>query len=57
MWAIAYTKEAGDIEASLPHLPPAEREQALLRAGTLRSTANYLLTGVASNPRPAAPRA
>jgi hypothetical protein len=56
MWAIAYTKEAGEIEASLPHLPPAAREQASLRAGALRSAANHLLTGVASNPRPAAPR-
>jgi hypothetical protein len=50
MWAIAIVKEAGEITASIPNLPVAERKAAAIRAGVLSSTANELLTG-ASTPR------
>jgi hypothetical protein len=51
MWAIAMVKEASEITASLPNLPPAERPEASRRAALLGSTANELLTG-AGSPRP-----
>jgi hypothetical protein len=51
MRAIAMVKEASEITASIPHLPPAERPAATIRAAALGSTANELLTGV-SPPRP-----
>jgi hypothetical protein len=51
MWAIALVNEASEITASIPHLPPAERPAASIRAAALSSTANELLTG-ASSPTP-----
>jgi hypothetical protein len=54
MWAIAMVKEASEITASIPHLPPAERSAAAIRAAALGSAANELLTGV-SPPRPCDP--
>jgi hypothetical protein len=54
IWAIAMVKEASEITASIPHLPPAERSAAALRAAALGSAANELLTGV-SPPRPGDP--
>ncbi len=45
MWAIAMVKDAADITAGLPGLPPTERGAASVRAGMLASTANQLLTG------------
>ena len=45
MWAIAMVKEASEITASIPGLPPMERNAASIRAGMLSSTANHLLTG------------
>jgi hypothetical protein len=54
MWAIAMVKEASEITASIPHLPPAERPAAAIRAAALGSAANELLTGV-SPPRPGDP--
>jgi hypothetical protein len=46
MWAIAMVKEAQEITASIPSLPPAERPAASIRAAVLSSTANEFLTGV-----------
>jgi hypothetical protein len=54
MRAIAMVKEASEITASIPHLPPAERPAATVRAAALGSAANELLTGV-SPPRPGDP--
>ena len=51
LWAIALVNEASEITASIPHLPPAERPAATIRAAALGTTANELLTG-ASSPRP-----
>jgi hypothetical protein len=45
MWAIAMVKEASEITAGIPGMPPAERGAATIRAGMLASTANQLLTG------------
>jgi hypothetical protein len=45
MWAIAMVKEAGELTASIPNLPLAERSAASIRAGALGQTANELLTG------------
>ncbi|MDR3531780.1 MAG: hypothetical protein P4L90_14670 [Rhodopila sp.] len=45
MWARAMADVAGEFTASLPHLPPAERRAASLRAEVLSSTANELLSG------------
>jgi hypothetical protein len=50
MWAIAMVKEAQEITASIPSLPPAERRAASIRAGALSCTANELLTGASSPP-------
>jgi hypothetical protein len=50
MWAIAMVKEAGELSASIPNLPPAERRAAAIRAAALGSTANELLTGVPWRP-------
>jgi hypothetical protein len=50
MWAIAMVKEASEITASLPDLPPDERPAATARAGALGSAANDLLMGVSSPP-------
>jgi hypothetical protein len=47
MWAIALTHEAGEIAASLPHLPPAERAAATMRAALLSGTAHDLMHGKA----------
>jgi hypothetical protein len=52
MWAIAMVKEAGELTASIPGLPPAERSTAAIRAGALGHAANELLTGVRSPPPP-----
>jgi hypothetical protein len=46
MWAIVMVKAAGEITASIPNLPPAERRAATIRAGAMTSAANELLTGV-----------
>jgi hypothetical protein len=54
MWAIAMVKEAGELSASIPNLPPAERNAASIRAAALGSTANELLTGVSWRPPPLA---
>jgi hypothetical protein len=45
MWAIAMAKEASEITANLPNLPPAERQEAAIRAGLLSSTAHDLVYG------------
>jgi hypothetical protein len=45
MWAIAMVKDAGDLNASIANLPPAERRAASIRAAALGSTAHQLLTG------------
>jgi len=45
MWAIALVKEAGDITAGLPNLPPAERAAATIRAAEMARTAHDLLYG------------
>jgi hypothetical protein len=50
MWAIAMTKESSEIDASLPNLPPAEREAAAMRAGLLGSTAHDLIYGAPVKP-------
>jgi hypothetical protein len=50
MWAIAMVKEASELSASLPHLPPAERSAAAIRAAALSKTANELLTGASASP-------
>jgi hypothetical protein len=44
MWAIAMVKEAGEIHASIPNLPPAERKAASIRAASLSGTAHQLLS-------------
>jgi hypothetical protein len=54
MWAVAMVKEAQEITASIPNLPPAERRAAAIRAAALSSAADELVTGV--NPPPAAAR-
>jgi hypothetical protein len=51
MWAIAMAKQSSEIIASLPNLPPTERQDAALRAGLLSSTAHDLIYG---GPRPSA---
>jgi hypothetical protein len=45
MWAIVMAKESSEIAASIPGLPPTERNAATIRAGMLSSTANQLLMG------------
>jgi hypothetical protein len=45
MWAIVMAKEASDLTASIPGLPPTERNAATIRAGMLSSTASQLLYG------------
>jgi hypothetical protein len=50
LWAIALVNEASEITASIPHLPPAERPAATIRAAALSTTANELLTGASSPP-------
>jgi hypothetical protein len=52
MWAIAMVKEAAEISASIPHLPPAERHPASMRAAALSSTANHLLYGTSRHQGP-----
>ena len=46
MWAIAMVKEASEITASIPYLPPAERQAASLRAASLSSCATDLMYGM-----------
>jgi hypothetical protein len=46
MWAIAMVKEASEITASIPYLPPAERQAATLRAASLSSCATDLMYGM-----------
>ena len=48
MWAIAMVKDASDITASLPNLPPAERDAAMIRAAAMTSAAHDLLYGTPS---------
>jgi hypothetical protein len=56
MWAIAMAKESSEIAASLPELPPAERQAAAMRAGLLSSTAHDLTYGVpVHQPKPGTP--
>jgi hypothetical protein len=50
MWAIAMAKEASEITASLPDLPPAERKTAAMRAALLSSTAHDLVYGTPDPP-------
>jgi hypothetical protein len=45
MWATAMTEVAGEFTASLPHLPPAARKMATVRAAALNSSAHALLSG------------
>jgi hypothetical protein len=45
MWASAMTEVAGEFTASLPHLPPAARKMATVRAAALNSSASALLSG------------
>ena len=47
-WATAMADAAAKLTASLANLPPAERQAASLRAETLASTANALLSGIGS---------
>jgi hypothetical protein len=49
IWAIAMMRQAGKINATVPHLPPAQRREASMRAAMLTSTAHDLL---ASAPMP-----
>jgi hypothetical protein len=49
LWATVMAQEAADITASLPHLPPAERHAASIRATALTSAANDLF-GTAPSP-------
>jgi hypothetical protein len=53
MWAITMVKEAADISASIPNLPPFERRAASVRAASLSTCANDLLYG--RHLKPAAP--
>jgi hypothetical protein len=45
MWATAMTDVAREFSASLPHLSPAARREATMRAGALSSCASHLLSG------------
>jgi hypothetical protein len=45
MWAIVMAKEASELSANLPNLLPAERQEAVMRAGLLGSTAHDLVYG------------
>jgi hypothetical protein len=45
MWAIAMVKEASEISAGVANLPPAERQEAVMRAGLMGSTAHDLVYG------------
>jgi hypothetical protein len=49
-WAIAMQREAGKINAAIPHLPPAQRQAASLRAAALSTTAHSIL-GAAALPK------
>jgi hypothetical protein len=44
VWASAMTDVAGEVTASIAHLPPAERKEASRRAALLSSCANELLS-------------
>jgi hypothetical protein len=44
-WASAMTDVAGEVTASIAHLPPAERKEASRRAALLSGCANELLSG------------
>jgi outer membrane biosynthesis protein TonB len=44
-WANAMAHVAGEVTASLPHLPPNERKEASIRAAALSSAATDLLAG------------
>jgi hypothetical protein len=50
MWAIAMAKEASEISASLPNLPPAERAAGTIRAAMLGSVCNDLIHGIPATP-------
>jgi hypothetical protein len=50
VWAAGMAEVAKEFADSLPHLPPAERKMASMRAAALSSSANALLLGV-SPPR------
>lgn len=45
VWAVAMVKEAAKLTASIPHLPPAEREAAALHAAALDSCVSNLMCG------------
>ncbi len=51
MWAIAMVKESGEITASIPNLPPAQRKAATIRAAMLSSTAHDLIHGTPNRTR------
>jgi hypothetical protein len=46
-WAVAMQREAAKINASIPHLPPAQRQAASLRASALSTTALSILGAAA----------
>jgi hypothetical protein len=50
IWAQGMNRVAAEYKASIPHLPPAQRREASLRAAALTSTANALIAGVPPDP-------
>jgi hypothetical protein len=55
LWAIALARQADEITASIPNLPPAERDDAIKRAAVLGDVAHDILYG--GNPPSLRPRA
>jgi hypothetical protein len=45
IWANSMLEVAGEFTASLPNLPPSQRQAASVRAAALTSTANALMSG------------
>jgi hypothetical protein len=45
MWSIVMAKEASELQASIPSLPPAEREAATVRVGLMGSAVDALING------------
>jgi hypothetical protein len=50
LWAMAMVRQASEITASIPTLPPAERDDAVKRAAILSDVAHNLLYGGATPP-------
>jgi hypothetical protein len=48
IWATAMTKEANEIAASIPNLPPAEQDLAAIQVSALTAAAHELLHGTPS---------